>query len=62
VGELAMWQVVYIASKEEARTLRDRLVEEGFLVKLEAMDESSYQIKVPESEAEEVYDLIHEWL
>ncbi|HHU91517.1 MAG TPA: hypothetical protein GXZ20_00080 [Halanaerobiaceae bacterium] len=57
-----MWQVVYIASKEEARTLRDRLVEEGFLVKLEAMDESSYQIKVPESEAEEVYDLIHEWL
>ncbi|MFI5359807.1 MAG: hypothetical protein ACHQYO_07120 [Halanaerobiales bacterium] len=57
-----MWQVVYIASKEEALAIKDRLVKEGFLVKLEPMDENSYQIKVPESEAEEVYDLIHEWM
>lgn len=57
-----MWQVVFITSKEEAQIIRDRLIKEGFLVKLEAMDESSYQIKVPESEAEEVYDLIHEWM
>ena len=57
-----MWQVVYIASKEEALAIQDRLLKEGFLVKLEPMDENSYQIKVPESEAEEVYDLIHEWL
>lgn len=57
-----MWQVVYIASKEEALAIKDRLVKEGFLVKLEPMDENSYQIKVPESEAEEVYELIHEWM
>ncbi|NLJ84193.1 MAG: hypothetical protein GX336_04705 [Halanaerobiaceae bacterium] len=57
-----MWQVVFIASKEEALAIQDRLLKEGFLVKLEPMDENSYQIKVPESEAEEVYDLIHEWL
>lgn len=57
-----MWKVVFIASKEEALAIQDRLLKEGFLVKLEPMDENSYQIKVPESEAEEVYDLIHEWL
>ena len=57
-----MWQVVYIASKEEALAIKDRLVKEGFLVKLEPMDENSYQIKVPESEAEEVSNLIHEWM
>jgi len=56
-----MWQVVYITSKEEAQEISDRLLKLGFLVKLEVMDEYSYQIKVPESEAEEVYDLIHEW-
>jgi len=57
-----MWQVIYIASKEEAQVIKNRLVEEGFLVKLEPMDEYSYQIKVPESEAEEVYDVINEWM
>lgn len=57
-----MWQVVYIASKEVAQEICDRLIELGFLVKLDAMDEYSYQIKVPESEAEEVYDIIHEWI
>lgn len=56
-----MWQVVYITSKEEAQEISERLQKLGFLVKLEVMDEYSYQIKVPESEAEEVYDLIHEW-
>ncbi|MFW6022920.1 MAG: hypothetical protein ACOCQW_05370 [Halanaerobiaceae bacterium] len=57
-----MWQVIYIASKEEAQMITERLIEQGFLVKLEAMDESSFQIKVPESEAEEVYDFINDWL
>lgn len=56
-----MWQVVYITSKEEAQEISECLQKIGFLVKLEVMDEYSYQIKVPESEAEEVYDLIHEW-
>ncbi|MFP4661933.1 MAG: hypothetical protein ACLFPF_07080 [Halanaerobiales bacterium] len=57
-----MWQVVYITSKEEAQVIKDRLIDEGFLVKVEPMDEYSYQIKVPESEAEEVYDIINEWM
>ncbi|NLM97154.1 MAG: hypothetical protein GX175_06050 [Halanaerobiaceae bacterium] len=56
-----MWQVVYITSKEEAQEISERLQKLGFLVKIEPMDDYSYQIKVPESEAEEVYDLIHEW-
>jgi len=57
-----MWQVIYIASKEEAQVIKNRLVKDGFLVKLEPMDEHSCQIKVPESEAEEVYDIINEWM
>ncbi|MFW5982150.1 MAG: hypothetical protein ACOCQO_02970 [Halanaerobiaceae bacterium] len=55
-----MWQVIYVTSKEDAKVIKNRLVEQGFLVKLEAVDANSFQIKVPESEAEEVYDIIND--
>ena len=47
--------------KRRGPEISERLQKLGFLVKIEPMDDYSYQIKVPESEAEEVYDLIHEW-
>ncbi|MEJ6949694.1 hypothetical protein [Natronospora cellulosivora (SeqCode)] len=55
-----MWQVIYVTSKEDAQLIKNRLVAQGFLVKLEAIDINSYQIKVPESEAEDVYDIIND--
>lgn len=55
-----MWQVVYIASKEEASLIKEKLTKQGFLVKLEATEDASYQIKVPESEAVEVYEIIND--
>lgn len=56
-----MWQVVYIATnKDEAREIKEKLTAEGFLVKAEPMDEGGYQIKVPEGEAEEVYEFLNE--
>ena len=55
-----MWQVIYVSTKEDAQVIKSRLVEQGFLVKLEAIDITTYQIKVPESEAEEVYGIIND--
>lgn len=55
-----MWQVVYIASNRKARTIKEKLTEQGFLVKLENTEDTCCQIKVPESEAAEVYDIINE--
>lgn len=55
-----MWQVVYITNKIEAEELKDKLLAEGFLVKIEPMEDGSYQIKVPESEAEDVYDFLND--
>ena len=55
-----MWQVVYIATKKEARELKEKLTNEGFLVKIELMDGGNYQIKVPASEAEDVYQYLNE--
>lgn len=53
-----MWIVVYIASTEkEALELEEKLQDEGFLVSL-AEDDNGFQIKAPESEAEEVYSYI----
>jgi hypothetical protein len=56
-----MWQVIYIATKEEAQLIKEKLTIQGFLVKVEPMDDENFQIKVPESEAEEVYQLLTEF-
>ncbi|HLV10158.1 MAG TPA: hypothetical protein VKY40_08115 [Halanaerobiales bacterium] len=53
-----MWQVVYIATEEEARLINERLSSQGFLVKIESVDDGSYEIKVPESEVEEAYQIL----
>lgn len=53
-----MWQVIYITNEKEANSIKDKLIEHGFLVKLEAMDDGTIQIKVPQSEAEEVYQIL----
>jgi len=56
-----MWKVVYIANDiEEADKIKDCLTKEGFLVKAEAMDDGSCQIKVPETEAEDVCLFLNE--
>lgn len=55
-----MWQVVYIATKKEAQELKEKLTNEGFLVKIELTDGGNYQIKVPASEAEDVYQFLNE--
>jgi len=56
-----MWQVVFIATDEsEARKIKERLTKEGFLVKIEAMDDGGYQILVPEIEAEDVHQFLNE--
>ncbi len=56
-----MWQVIYIATKEEAQLIKEKLTTQGFLVKIEKMDDESCQIKVPESEAEDVYQILTEF-
>ncbi|AZR74620.1 hypothetical protein BBF96_15300 [Anoxybacter fermentans] len=57
-----MWQVVYIASnKKQAENMKNRLIQEGFLVKIEPMgskESDGYQILVPEGEALEVADFL----
>lgn len=59
-----MWQVVFIAhSKKRAENMKDRLTQEGFLVKLQAMgssDRDGYQLLVPAGEAEEVAEFLGE--
>ncbi|MFW5985290.1 MAG: hypothetical protein ACOCQ1_03320 [Halanaerobiaceae bacterium] len=53
-----MWKVVYVASTEsEALEIEEKLQDEGYLIRLSA-DENGFQIKVPESEVEEVYRYI----
>lgn len=60
-GVEVMWQVVHIVTTEsEARRIKDILSTEGYLVKMEKMDEGGYQIKVPELEAEEVYEFLND--
>ena len=61
-----MWTVVYIApSEKEAEKLERRLTEEGFLVKLHAIGAlqsgvaSSVEVLVPESEVDEVMEVIN---
>lgn len=60
-----MWRVVYMAqTKPMADHIVDLLVREGFLVKLKPIykniseDENYYEILVPQSEAQEVHDIL----
>ncbi len=57
-----MWKVVYIASnKEKADRMKERLTEEGFLVKVKPMGVNAYdgyQLLVPQSEAVEVAEFL----
>ncbi|MFW5986177.1 MAG: hypothetical protein ACOCQH_02330 [Halanaerobiales bacterium] len=55
-----MWQVIYIATtKEEAAEVEERLQKAGFMVKMEAINQNEYQLKVLESEAEDVYKMLN---
>lgn len=61
-----MWTVVFIApNKKEAQRLEKLLISEGLLVKLrtiglpQAGDNSSVEILVPESEADEALEIIN---
>lgn len=55
-----MWQVIYIATtKEEAGEVEKTLQEAGFMVKMEAINQNEYQLKVLESEAEDVYRVLN---
>jgi len=59
-----VWTVVYIArSRKEAEKIRDCLVKEGLLVKLNLVGAGSennqtYEILVPEAEVEEALELL----
>lgn len=55
-----MWKVIYIApSVKIAEKIQDRLVEEGFLVKVKASQHGKqYEILVAESELEGVEEVL----
>ncbi|MGQ9512155.1 MULTISPECIES: glutamate decarboxylase [Thermodesulfitimonas] len=59
-----MWTVVYIApTRKEAEKVRDFLVKEGLLVKLNLVGAGSensqtYEVLVPEAEVEEALELL----
>ncbi len=59
-----MWTVIYVAYDEnEAQTIEDKLVSEGFLVKIKNLgneNDSMVEILVPESEADEAHDVINQ--
>lgn len=62
-----MWKVVYMAqSKTIADHIRDLLSNEGFLIKLKPVyknvpdEENYYEILVPQTEAQEVHDILME--
>ena len=53
-----MWKVIYVAStKDEALELENKLEDQGFLYEIIYKDDS-FQVRVPESEADEVYRFI----
>lgn len=62
-----MWRVVYMA---QTRTIADRitdlLIKEGFLIKVKPVyknvldEENYYEILVPQTEAQEVHDILME--
>ncbi|BCJ88019.1 glutamate decarboxylase [Effusibacillus dendaii] len=60
-----MWTVIYIATGEKvADSIRQRLTQEGFLVKLRQTNIAKQQIEilVPESELDEVQEVLKDIL
>lgn len=60
-----MWTVIYIASGEKlAETIKRKLTEEGFLVKLRPTNiaKQQFEILVPESELDEMQDVLKDIL
>lgn len=56
-----MWQVIKIVStKAKALEIENFLSTEGFLIQLDEMSGGEYQIKVPQSEADDVYEALKE--
>lgn len=56
-----MWTVIYIApSTEKAERIQDQLSKEGFMVKVRQANTAreQYEILVPETEVEEVQDVL----
>lgn len=59
-----MWTAVYVApSKETAEQVKNILIQEGFLVKMQPLsknmkDEEFYEVMVPEAEAEDAQDTL----
>jgi hypothetical protein len=58
--EASVWTVIYIApSARIAERIQQRLTDEGFLVKVrEAKVSKQYEILVPESELQEVQEVL----
>lgn len=56
-----MWTIIYISpSQKSAKNIQKRLTEEGFLVKIKQMGQSpQYEILVPESELEEIQEVLN---
>lgn len=56
-----MWTVIYIApSQKSAEKIQQRLTEEGFLVKIKQIGQSSqYEILVPKSELFEIQEVLN---
>ncbi len=58
-----MWTVIYVAhQEEEAQIVQDKLNSEGFLVKIKQigkMDDTMFELLVPESEADEAHSVIN---
>jgi ribosomal protein S8 len=57
-----MWTVIYIApTKKIAERIKDRLMEEGFLVQIRAINltKQQYEILVPEGELDEVQEVLN---
>jgi hypothetical protein len=60
-----MWTVIYIAPNEKtADRIKDKLTEEGFLVKLRQtnMVKQQFEILVPETELDEVQEVLKDIL
>jgi ribosomal protein S8 len=60
-----MWTVIYIApSVKIAERIQEQLTNEGFLVKIKQASGSKqqYEILVPESEIDEIQDVLNSFL
>lgn len=65
LGENCMWTVIYIAqSSKQADSIRDKLMDEGFLAKVRQshMAKQQYEILVPETELDEVQEVLKDIL